>query len=419
MHISDVERADRPLDRVVRNGGPALETSPLLAAILLAFCALLIWQVVRAAPHLGDSPTIVDFDAFYITGLMIAEGTLTDAYHLPDMMAAQQRLAGAEVFMTWTYPPPYNLIVQYLPLLPRGLSFALFTGLTLAAYGLVLWRLAGRHLTAVLLVLAPVMWVQAMIGQNGFLTGALAGWFCLACLRGGAVAGLPLGLMVIKPHLGLGLGLAALVQRRWAVLALALGVAGALSALATLAFGAEIWAAFRRGVAEAGLVLHEGGYRLHRMTSIYATLHRLGVAPETAALLQAGLGIVVLAAVPLALWRGARPRVLLAVACFASLMVSPYGYDYDLTLFGIGLALIIGDLLARATVPEKGLMLIIAWIACGWGLYTTATGMQAAAESGTDGMPLVPAIMAPTYLLLMLMIWRVMARPAPADAPLR
>ncbi len=393
------------------------ETSPLLAAILLAILGLLIWGSASGAPQLADVAALTDFDAFYITGLLIAEGRLAEAYRLADMMAAQRQMTGTDTFMTWTYPPPYNLLMQYLPLLPRGQAFMLFSGLTLAAYVLVLRGLAGRYLTAVLLVLAPVLAVQAMIGQNGFLLGALAGWFCLASLsaqprRG--LAGLPLGLMVIKPHLGLGLGLVALLQRRWAVLGVALAVAAVLSALATLAFGAWVWGAFRGAVAEAGVILQEGGYRLHRMASLYATLHRAGVPPGTAALAQAALGVAALAAVPLALWRGARPRALLAVGCFASPMVSPYGYDYDLTIFGIGLALIAAGLLARATMLEKGLMLMLAWIAGGWGVYVTLAGVRGVVPPQGADLALVPAIVAPVYLLLLAMIWRVMSRPAPA-----
>ncbi len=406
--------------RLSRIGDTAPETSPLLAAILLALVGLLIWVSAASAPQLADVERLIDFDAFYITGLLIAEGRLAEAYRLADMMAAQRALTGTDTFMTWTYPPPYNLLMQYLPLLPRGQAFMLFSVLTLAAYVLVLQRLAGRYMTAVLLALAPVLAVQALIGQNGFLLGALAGWFCLASLNAQprrGLAGLPLGLMVIKPHLGLGLGLAALVQRRWTVLGVALAVAAVLSGLATLTFGIGIWGAFRGAVAEAGVILQQGGYQLHRMASVYATLHRAGVAPETAALAQAALGVTALAAVPLALWRGARPRVLLAVGCFASLMVSPYGYDYDLTIFGIGLALIAADLMARATRAEKGLMLLMAWIAGGWGLYGTAVGVRGAPPVQGSDLPLVQAIIAPVYLLLLVMIWRVMCRSAPATPP--
>jgi len=384
----------------VRNGGPVLETSPILALAMIAFFAFLTVSVAIDIPQLGDAP-ITDFDAFYIVGLLIHEGRLTEAYHLPTMIAAQRDLAGAENFMPWTYPPPFDLVVAALPLLPRGLAHAVFIGLTLLGYLVVLHKLAGRNLTAVLLMMLPIILTNLLTGQNGFLTGALVGGFCLAILNRSAGAGLSLGLMVLKPHLAIGLGIWVLAAGRWAVLAQALVVAIALMVLSTLAFGFEVWVAFRSGVAEAGQWLSEGLYPLHRMTSLYAALYRAGLPPDMAMAAQVALALAACAVVVVAVRRGVELRLVLALACCMSLLISPYNYDYDLTIFGVSLALVAGDLLARATVAQKLLLAGLIWAAGGWGLVRTMLAVASANNGGPESGNDFLAVGAPLFLIIL------------------
>ena len=384
----------------LRNGGSVLETSPLLALTIVALLVLTLIRVVVDVPYLGAGETLVDFDAFYIVGLMIREGRLDEAYHHVTMFAAQRHFADDDSFMPWTYPPQFNLIVAALPISGRALSYALFTGLTLAAYLLVLRRISGPHLTAVLIALLPTLVLTTLIGQNGFLTGALVGWFCLATLAGRRLAGLPLGLMVIKPHLGVPLAALCLARGHGAVLAIAAAVVVASGALATLAFGPSVWTAFLGGVREAGAFLEAGFYPLFRMTSLYAALHTLGVAPAHAMAAQAGLAAIVLVVVVVAARRGPLRRAL-ALAAFGAVAVSPYAYDYDMTLFGIGLALIIGEVVARCSAVQKAVLLGLCWLVGGWGLANVQLTDTTDRVLHAERMDALLSIGGPVYLLLL------------------
>lgn len=383
-----------------------LETSPLIAVFLIVAFALVVVHMIFHVPVLGARAVIVDFDAFYIVGELAQRGELASAYHFPTMRAVQTELSGAERSMPWTYPPQFDLVVALLPILPRGLSYGLFIALTFTAWLIVLRALSGRYFTAVLLATAPAIIVGLRIGQNGFLTGALVGLFCLLMLRGrSTLAGVPLGLMVIKPHLGIGLGVLALAQCRWRTLGVALAVVALTSALATLAFGPSIWLAFRAGVAEAGGFLAQGLYPLFRMSSLYAALHRLGVDPATALYAQIALALLALIAIAI-LSRRVELRLALAVACLLTLVISPYTYDYDLTIFGIGLALIVRDIIERCTPVQRLVLLALSWVSCGWGLMQVqfADGMEPAArEAYLDGLPSVGGFTYP--LMLALAVW--------------
>ena len=349
--------------------GRVLETSPLLAWAVLLGCAVIILATVVEVPYLGAGGIVVDFDAFYIAGQMAWRGEIAQAYDAPTMIAAQTRLSGEPSFMPWTYPPVFDLLAAALPLAPRGLSYLVFTGGTLAGYVLVLRRLAGPHLTAVLLSIVPALFITIKCGQNGFLTGALAGLFCLAVLRGRAAAGVPLGLMLIKPHLAVGMVVLVLAKRRWKTLGVTVAVAVLTSGAATLAFGPAVWPAFLGGAAAAGGFLERGLYPLYRMTSLYAALRSLGAPAGAALAAQVVSAVLACAAIVHACLRGGDLRRTLGIAALATLAVSPYNYDYDMPILGIGLALLMPDILDRARPAEKAGLFILAWLTCGWGQF--------------------------------------------------
>jgi hypothetical protein len=265
----------------------------------------------------------------------------------------------------------------------------------------------------VLSLTLPILLIQLACGQNGFLTAALIGWMAVAVVERRSGAGVPLGLMAIKPHLGLALGLWALARGRWDIVgwAVAVGAAGALAA--TVAFGPGVWLAFRSGVAEAAGFLAAGDYPLFRMTSLYAALHRLGVDPALAMAAQGALG---LAAAGVVIWVARRDlavRPALALACAATLMISPYTYDYDLTILGVALALVAPDLLARARRIEMMALTALLWAAGGWGLVRSLTIHGLDVEAARAIQNAAPSIGAPLLLAALALVVRVLARKQP------
>ncbi len=395
----------------------ATSATPLRARVLAGGLMVLFFVAIAQSaallPEMGARGVLVDFDAFYMVGQMAHEGRAAEAYDSSVMAEAQRALVGHEGFMPWTYPPPFDLIAAALPLLPRGLSYALFTGVTLAFYLWSLARLAGPRLAAVLLALAPPIYVSVTIGQNSFLTGGLMGLFCLLTLRARTAAGWPLGMLVIKPHLGIGLGVHALAALRGRVLALALGVAATLSLAATLAFGTGIWPAFLAGVDQAGAALETDFYPLFRMTSVYALLHTLGVAPGAALWMQIFVGLAACAAIAASVRNGAPQHRTLAMACFASALVSPYLYDYDMTLVGVGLALILPDLARRTGTLERTLLLALIWVVGGWGMVHAIAGAGLPWEERAAMARTTLSYGAVAYLLLLALIWRILRRSTP------
>jgi hypothetical protein len=111
------------------------------------------------------------------------------------------------------------------------------------------------------------------------------------------------------------------------------------------------------------------------------------------------------------------PQVV-GLTAVASLLVSPYAYDYDLPILGVGLALLGPALLARTTARERMALFVLVWLASGWGLAMTEVLHR---RYGEEGMPVgvMPLSLAGLALMgLVVLIWRVLQRRPEDPEPL-
>lgn len=391
---------------------------PLFLVLILAGCLVASVAAVsfQAPELLGKPKVLTDFDAFHIAGRLALEGRVSEAYHAVSMVAAQEEMTGTVSFMPWTYPPPFTLAMEGLATLPIGVAFLLFATASCAFYLWVLRRIAGPWLPGTAAAVAPAIILNLGTGQNGFLIAGLIGAFLLAFRDNRRLAGLPLGLLIIKPHLAVAVGLLVLMRRRWSVAVIAGAVATALLAISTAVYGLSIWSDFRDAVGEAGRYLAAGYYPLFRMNSVYAAAHSLGAAPAAAMALQAVSAIVSLGILALACVKGVAFNRLAALACAASVCVSPYGYDYDLTVLGVGIAFIFPEIVERSGNRQFLAWFALTWLACGYGMAwaIAASDVSSSVElgEGTAGISFI----APLLWLLFWLTYRILTRPQADEA---
>ena len=105
--------------------------SGLKVAVVLTIAVALgvgLLDVLAAAGQDPGRPGLADFNAFHIVGRMIGSGRFADAYRIPILLQVEN--AGADpdhrVFMPWSYPPAFGLIVAPLAALPLGAAYLLF-----------------------------------------------------------------------------------------------------------------------------------------------------------------------------------------------------------------------------------------------------------------------------------------------------
>lgn len=365
-----------------------------VCVILALLTAILAFKAFRffEAGFWYDSQT-ADFSAFHIVAQRIWLGDLDLTYQFASFAKMQMAAAGGTTgVMPWTYPPQFDLLLAPFAFLPGWAAYFLFTTITLAAYLMTLRVIAGKNFALVLVVFFPAIAITIAIGQNGLLTGALIGLVCINAERRPVLAGIALGMMVIKPHLAVAAGIYMLLTRCWPAVLTAAIVVVASSLMCTLAFGPQIWIAWLGSIREAASYLEEGRYQLFRMISAYAALYKAGLPAAGAFWGQMAMAGLALAAVALAAARGPSPRFALGIVAVTSVMISPYAYDYDLPIVGIGLALLLPDLASLASPRERGVIYGLLLLANAYGLLQSARPAAGNASASDLERYMTPAI---------------------------
>jgi len=336
---------------------PAAPFSPTRTIRRVGLTLFLCYLIVLGGAFLkGDflfdaqgQPIANDFVNVAAAGRLALEGNPAAAYDWPTHKQAEVRVIGHdfENYYGWHYPPPFLFVAAALATLPFVAAAIVSLLLSLAAYVAALWSILGRTGIFVALGFPAAIW-NVTAGQNGFLTAALIGGTLGLLERRPAVAGICLGLLTYKPQFGLLFPLVLIADRRWKAILVATATALALAALSWLAFGSASWQAFVHWMPITGrVVLGEGHADFARLQSAFGLIRAHGGSETLAWSVQAGVSLVLAAALVL-LWRSRAPFELKAAALAAgTLIATPYVYMYDLVVLAVAVAFLLRHALAR------------------------------------------------------------------------
>jgi hypothetical protein len=348
----------------------------LVGVSLTAICTLLVlWVSFILTSADGPRAISIDFRVYWAAGKMALEGDFLGVFDTPRLTSIHNVLP--ENWMPWLYPPGFLFLVS-----PFGaVSFA--TGLTIwSLLSIGVMALAVRSFAAgswviwLAFSLAPAYLPTLLQGQNGLIW--LAGFIAsLAALRDGrwVLAGIFIGLLTLKPQLGLLIPLALIAAGLWRTTLVATLTAGVVAALPILATGPEFWALFVLRMAEYGESVIASIQSQDLMSSPFALFVRLGVPPETALTLQAGVTISAGLAVAI-IWRARNVAfdVKAAALLAGSLLASPYAWHYEAAIMAP-----VGLFLTRAGVlqpkPTHLLLLAVLWLGAGFQVMTIFVGL--------------------------------------------
>jgi hypothetical protein len=333
-----------------------------VTALLLVLIALVYTsQVIHIFRGGADGSS--DFDVFYLVGQAFWKGEVSDAYRSL-LRAASGDL---HIGLRWTYPPPFAIILAPFGLISEWMAYAIFMGAITVAYLYVLRAIDRESFSVSLMVATPAIVVSLASGQNGMLFAAILGLLGLGVTHNYHRVGIHLGLLALKPQMLPAAAVSLLVLNRWRDLRAAAFCCVFLVATSIVAFGPSIWGDFSRTMAETKLILLEGRLPLFRMVSVYASMRSLGFSASVSLLAQALSVVIALGAVVFTA-RRATPRQHIGVAIFATTLISPYQYDYDLPCVGIALAFLWPTIMRGATATERTICLACISIATVWGL---------------------------------------------------
>ena len=303
------------------------------AALTLMFCVIFIGGAVVEIGEKGLISFSVDFYVFWAAAKLALAGTPLDAFSVERITEAAG-LVNSD-WMPWAYPPGFLLIISPLGALPFAPAWAVFTLVSLAA---VIWATrpfaGGRIQVLAAAALAPAMLPCLLVGQTTLLwiAGLLA---ALAALRDGrpVLAGLFIGLLTLKPQLGLLIPVALLACGAWRTIMSATLTAVVAAGIPTLIYGTAYWGSMLAMMSEHGEMVRGAIGRLDLMVSPYSAMAGLGVPETTALLLQWTIAAVAACAV-FVVWRKPTASFDLraAVLLTAIPLASPYLWHYESAL---------------------------------------------------------------------------------------
>jgi hypothetical protein len=382
MSLAVLSRADWLTARRARAWGWLL--LGVTAAIAIGWVA-----ASRGGLDPTGKPLGTDFTSFWTASRLALGGSPQLAYDVAAHHAQQTALFGRDTgYAAFFYPPIFLLICLPLAGLPYLASLAAW----LAATGALYWRMArawlGEAFGATPIFAFPAVLTNIGHGQNGFLSAALFGGGALWLQRRPILAGVCLGALAYKPHLGIMIPVALAIAGRWKTFAAAGAAVVALAAASYGLFGLETWRAF---LADAGLArstLEQGLVGDAKMQSAFAAVRLWGGGVTLAYGVQA---VVAAAAAGGLVWlrrrapgSGAEGPAMIV----AALLASPFLLDYDLVILAAPMAWMLREGAAKGFLDWEKALLLAAFV-------LPAVSRTIAADAR---LPLAPFVMAALFV---------------------
>ena len=268
----------------------------------------------------------VDFLSFFAAGRMVLNGQASLVYDIAAHRAVEVTIAPMRGMLPFPYPPPFLFFVTPFALTPFWLAFALWLIVTGALY-----VLGALRFTRWPYALAnPPLLVTAMIGQTGFLISGIFMIGLSLIARRPLVAGMVLGLLVLKPQLALLLPFAAIAGRHWRVIAGAAVSSSLLLLIALAVFGIGAYEGFLSIVPRYAASMEASRWPWNELVSPFALARFWGTPPTLALAIHAVVAIAAAAITTCAWWLDLDEKIPILAA--ASLLISPYIFTYDALL---------------------------------------------------------------------------------------
>jgi hypothetical protein len=326
----------------------------------------------------------MDFISYWAAAKLGLQGQAPLAYDFAAHRAVELQ-ATMVAGIPFGYPPAFLILAAPFALMPYPSAAVAWVILTWAAYAVAvrLWAPKAYWLAMAM----PPLLINAITGQAGFLIAALfIGGMALMPKRP-LLGGILLGLLVVKPQLGIVLPFALAAGREWRAFVGAAASSIGLLLLGLIVFG---WPSYQAWLGNAGLyssVVADGLAGWQRMASVYSALRFDGLGAAPAWIAQALVAAAAVAACCLLWWRSRDWGVRGGALAAATALASPYLFGYDTLLLIMPLAWLVSR--GRHAVP----------LAIAWGLLLLGLLQALGWAAGPNLAPLVP-------IILLVLIWR-------------
>jgi len=285
-----------------------------------------------------------DFVNVWAAGRLVLEGLPAQAYDWDIQKQVELALLRQDFpgYFAWHYPPPFLFVASLLAQFPYAVAFIGWVVASLTPYLAVMRAIVGRPFGWLLAIGFPMVFNNALVGQNGYLTAALIGGTLYLMPIRPMLAGVCLGLLSYKPQYGLLFPIVLIAASQWTVFFTVAVVALTMALASWLAFGAESWEAFFHWMPMfSQAFLTEGKATWWKLQSLFSLVRYLGGTEQLAWsfqwVLTGGVAVVLVL-----MWRSRVTYSVKAAALAAgTLLTTPYLFMYDMMVLAIPVAFLV------------------------------------------------------------------------------
>ncbi len=377
--------------------------SALFAVTFIAYAWTIDWR--GAIPRDGTTLAVGrDFLNLWMYGRAATSPDPGQFYDLAAYQGALRSLLGMELpGQNWSYPPSIMLLAAPFGQLNYLAALACWTLTGVAVFVAVAGKHAPDWRILIPVALSPAALFCLISGQSSFLTAAMLIAIFSLLDRKPVAAGVLIGLLTIKPQLGILFPFMLMASGRWRVFIAAAATALALVGVTAAVFGPQIWIDFiSKGLPVQGLVLSDPDrIATPFFPTIFMNLRGLDLPYAAAMSVQLMFSASAIGAV---IWtfrfrKDADPALMLALFLACSVTASPYLLAYDLLPLSFAAVALLATVSLDA--PGRRLVQLTYW----------APALQLAL--GTWHVP-GPALIAPAFAAYLLIRLRGSPGPAPA-----
>jgi len=324
----------------------------LMQAVYLA--ASFFQGIWILAPDGSGVPS--DFVNVWAAGRLALLGQSAAVYDWPAHKLVEEAAVGHafDGYFGWHYPPPFLFVAAGLSLLSYAGAYALWTFGTFPAYLAAIRGIVGERVGYLFAAAFPAVLANFIVGQNGFLTAGLIGGALTLLTRRPVAAGILIGLLTFKPHLGVLFPIALIAGGYWRTLFSAAIVAALMAAASWLAFGSETWAAFVANIGHTSQAFLSAGWAdFDKLQTAFGVTRAFGGGETLAWCVQIAVALIAAGAI-VALWRSRAAFEIKAAALAAcTMLATPYLYIYDLVALAVPVAFLFRLGRARGFLPHE------------------------------------------------------------------
>src|SRR5436190_3539073 len=275
-----------------------------------------------------------DFLNFWMYGRAAPTADPSRFYDVAEYNRALQALLGSGYpGQNWSYPPSLFFIAAPFGQLGYFPALLLWTLLG----GAIFYAVARRHIAdnrlLIPLLLSPAAVLCIISGQSSLITAAMLVTIFAWLDRRPIAAGILMGLLTLKPQLGILFPVVLIASARWRVFASAAITTLLIAGATALVFGPQVWVDFAtKGLAANNLVLADPErIATPFYPTVFMNLRGIDLPYSVAMAVQL---CVSAAAVGLVAWafrrhRDADPAMLMALFLACSVSAVPYMLSYD------------------------------------------------------------------------------------------